>query len=98
MYKTGSKHPHGYCRVDLALEAGCALIQVGTVCHEPEWTAKGQRIVKFVHDHACVSKHRLFLHQMDEAVLPDGTANPNERTLREKVGHTNVDGGLARMG
>jgi hypothetical protein len=98
MYKISTKHSRGYYRVDLALEAGCALIQAGTVFHEPAWTAKGQQIVKFLYDHAYVPKYRLFFHIMDEVTLADGTANTNEKILREKVGHTHVDGGQVRMG
>jgi hypothetical protein len=98
MYKTSSRHLHGYYRVDLALEAGCALIQAGTVFHEPAWAAKGRQIVKFVQEHAYVPEHHLYLHLMDEVVAADGTANPSQKIVREKVGHTNVDGGLVRMG
>jgi hypothetical protein len=98
MYKTNAKHPRGYYRADLALEAGCALIQAGTLFGEPSWTAKGQQIVRFVYEHAYLPEYHVFLHLMDEVLLGDGTVNPNEKILREKVGHTNVDGGLVRMG
>jgi len=99
VYKT--KPPQktsGYYRVDHALQIGCALVQAGTEFQQPDWTAKGERLVQFVYDHAYLKKHHIFLEQMDEVRLPDGSANPNEKIYREKVKHYTADGGHVKLG
>ncbi|MEI7728934.1 MAG: hypothetical protein WCO56_05155 [Verrucomicrobiota bacterium] len=89
---------NGYYRVDHALQIGCAMVQAGTEFKQPEWTAKGERLVQFVYDHAYLKEHHVFLAQMDEVRLPDGSANPNQKIYREKVKHYVADGGHVRLG
>ncbi len=98
VFKTSKDDKAGHYRVDLALEIGCALVQAGWEFQQPDWSAKGGRIVSFVYDHAYLAEHHLFLAQMAGVLLPDGTANPNEPIYRAKVKHYLTNGGNVRFG
>jgi hypothetical protein len=98
IYKTNAAKPRGYYRVDNALEVGCALVQAGVEFKQPDWSAKGERLVNFVYDHAYLRDCHIFLNQMDEVRLPDGTANPNEKIYREPFRNYVADGGVVRFG
>jgi hypothetical protein len=98
LYKTSAAHPRGYYRVDLVLEAGCALIQAAREFHEPAWEAKGRAAVDFIYAHAYLPRYRTFLFIMDDLLLPDGTLNPNESIYRDNSGRYLIDGGVVRMG
>jgi hypothetical protein len=98
VYKQSPAKPRGHYRVDLALEIGCALVQAGVVFNQPDWSRKGERLVNFVYDHAYLRDGHIFLNQMDEVRLPDGTANPNEKIYREPFRNYVVNGGVVRFG
>jgi hypothetical protein len=98
IYKTNAAKPRGYYRVDNALETGCALVQAGVEFKQPDWSARGERLVNFVYDHAYLRDSHIFLNQMDEVRLPDGTANPNEKIYREPFRNYVADGGVVRFG
>jgi hypothetical protein len=98
VYKKSAANPRGYYRVDNALEIGCALLQAGVEFKQPEWSAKGERLVEFVYAHAYLREHHLFLNLMDEVRLPDGSANPNEKIYRAPFRNYVVDGGIVRFG
>jgi hypothetical protein len=98
IYKTNSAHPNGYYRVDLALEAGCALIQAGTTSNQPGWVNDGQHIVQFVYNHAYLPTYHVFLFQMDGVVLPDGAVNPDEPIFRGDSDGARIEGGSVKLG
>lgn len=98
IYKTRPEKPRGYYRVDLALETGCALVMAGIEFGEPEWRARGERLVDFVYAHAYLRDHHLFLTQMDEVRRADGSANPNQKIYREPFRHYIANGGTVRFG
>jgi hypothetical protein len=98
VYKTSDTSSRGHYRVDLALQIGCALVQAGTQFQNADWTMKGERLVRFVYDHAYLPEYRVFLSQMDEVRLPDGTANPNEKIYRSKFRNYVSNGGTVRFG
>jgi len=98
VYKTRDTNPRGYYRVDNALQIGCALVQAGVEFNQPDWSRKGERLVNFVYDHAYLRDYHLFLNQMDEVRLPDGSANPNEKIYREPFRNYVADGGVVRFG
>lgn len=95
IFKKNAKHAQGYYRVDLALETGCALIQAGVEFGEPKWIETGRKTLKFVYEHAYVSKFHVFGKQMDEVLLADGGVNPNEKFYSDQK---MVTGGEVRMG
>jgi hypothetical protein len=97
-YKVSQAHPHGYYRVDLVLESGCALIQAGREFHEPSWESKGRAAVDFVYSHAYLPQYRTFLFIMDDLLRADGTINPDETIYRDGSGRYLIDGGVVRMG
>jgi len=78
MYKTSSTHPQGYYRTDNVLEAGCALIQAGTLFGNAQWIQQGQTIVSFVYSHAYIAQYHTFAQQMDQVLTPGRTVNPSE--------------------
>lgn len=98
VYKRSAAKPAGHYRVDLALETGCALVQAGVEFKQPDWSAKGERLVTFVYDHAYLSDYHIFLTQMDEVRLPNGQANPNQKIYREPFRNYVADGGVVRFG
>ncbi len=98
IYKTSNNNPNGYYRVDNALEAGCALVMAGVEFKQPDWRAKGERLVNFVYEHAYVPDAHVFLNMMDDVRLPGGAANPNEKIYREPFRNYEVDGGVVRFG
>jgi hypothetical protein len=98
IYKTKDANPNGYYRVDNALEVGCALVMAGVQFKRPDWSAKGERLVNFVYDHAYLRDAHIFLNLMDDVRRPDGSANPNEKIYREPFRNYVVDGGIVRFG
>lgn len=98
IYKTSDRNPRGYYRVDNALEAGCALVMAGVEFKQPDWTAKGERLVNFVYGHAYLRDEHIFLNLMDEVRLSNGAANPNEKIYREPYRNYEVNGGVVRFG
>jgi hypothetical protein len=98
IYKTSTDHPDGFYRVDLALEAGCALIQAGAVFHRPDWTGAGRHVVDAIYHTAYLTKYHLFLMQVGNVILPDGKLNPNPSIFRGKYGSTKIDGGSIKLG
>lgn len=93
-YKTSSTHTNGYFRVDWEIEIGCALVQAGTVFSNASWVTKGQQMVQFAYDHAYITNSHVFLQQMDNVLLPNGTANPNPTIYQDG----STDGGNVRFG
>jgi autotransporter-associated beta strand protein len=93
-YKTSSTHTNGYYRVDWEVEIGCALVQAGTTFTNADWVAKGNQMVQYAYDHAYLTNYHLFLQQMDNVFLPDGTINTNQSLYRDG----DTDGGSLRFG
>jgi hypothetical protein len=77
IYKKGSDGL-GVYRVDLVLEAGCALVQAGTQFNNDTWTQDGLSTIKFVYDHAYMPQYHTFSSQMSGVLQSDGTVNPHE--------------------
>ena len=97
-YKKNANHPHGYYRVDLMLQQGCALIQAAKEFGKPEWETTGRKMVEFIYEHAYLKQYRCFAISMDELLTADGKINPNETIYRDDHGRYLVDGGVVRLG
>ncbi len=69
----------GTYRVDLVMEAGCALIQAGTLEGNDDWVQKGKSVVQFIYDHAYVPQYHTFPSSMGNVVQADGSLNQNQR-------------------
>jgi hypothetical protein len=93
-YKTSATHSNGYYRVDWQVEIGCALVMAGTVFTNSSWTTKGHQMVQFAYDHAYLTNAHLFLVQMDNVLLPDGSLNPDQSLYIDG----DTDGGAVRFG
>jgi hypothetical protein len=98
IYKVGSGHSNGYSRVDLSLEAGCALIQAGTLFNQPDWIRAGRQVVDTLYQTSYLERYHVFLTQMDNVTLPGGKLNPDPLIYRGKYGSTNIQGGSVRLG
>jgi hypothetical protein len=98
-YKTSHSHPHGYYPVDEALEAGCALLQAGSLFHHKQWTKDGKTILAFVEHHAFLSHSHVFASYMDNVLLASGKLNPTETFFRgtDQGGHL-INGGQVIVG
>jgi hypothetical protein len=94
VYKRSAAHPNGYYDVSHALGAGAALLQAGTTFGNPSWVHKGANVIQFIYDHAFIADYQVFPKQMDNVLLPDRTANPDETIYRDPA----VEGGGVRMG
>jgi hypothetical protein len=99
IYKTNDAHPLGSFRVDLVLESGCALIEAGTLFHNPEWLQKGQSIVNFVYTHTYIPQYHTFPGQVDRIHLEDGSVNPSEVFFSDQTNQSyTVSGNQISMG
>jgi hypothetical protein len=98
IYSVNAQNPRGYYRVDLALEAACALIQAGSAFNQSQWSDAGHRVIQQLYATAYVSDYHIFLNQLDDIVLSDGSLNPNPSIFRGKVKDNNIEGGQVRMG
>lgn len=98
IYEVSSAFPHGSYRVDLALEAGCALIEAGVQDGNTKWMADGANAVQFVYAHALVPSYHALVFQMTDVLLPDGSVNPDESIYTGVSGHTTIHGGQVKMG
>jgi hypothetical protein len=99
IFKLNSANPRGTYRVDLTLEAGCALVEAGTQFGSPEWVREGMNTVNFVYDHAYIRQYHTFPSQMGEVMLPDGSANPQQSFYYGQTAQNGrVIGGQVRMG
>lgn len=99
IYKKNSGHPLGSYRVDLSLEAGCALIQAGTLFQNPTWVQEGQSTVNFIYDHAYIAQYHTFPAQVDEVHLPGGGVNPSEVFFSDSQNQDyTVAGNIMEMG
>lgn len=78
IYKTSPQHPLGFYPVDHVLEAGCALIQAGTLFNNPQWVQQGQSVVNFVYAHAYIPQYHTFAEQMDRVLTSSRSVNPVE--------------------
>jgi len=98
-YKTSKSHLHGYYPVDQALEAGCALLQAGSLFHNKQWSKDGKTILAFVEKHAFLSHFHVFASYMDNVLLPNGKLNPTETFFRgtDLGGHL-INGGQVTVG
>jgi hypothetical protein len=98
-YKTSRTHPRGYYPVDQALEAGCALLQAGSLFHHKQWTRDGKTILAFVYQHAFLRHYHVFVSYMDHVLLANGKLNPTETFFRGKdqSGHL-INGGRVNVG
>src|SRR6266699_846127 len=98
-YKTSRTHPRGYYPVDEALEAGCALLQAGSLFHHKQWNRDGLTILAFVYQHAFLRHYHVFVSYMDHVLLQSGKLNPTETFFRGKDqgGHL-INGGRVSVG
>ena len=90
----------GTYRVDLVLEAGCALVQAGTTFNNDNWVQDGLSTIKFVYDHAYIPQYHTFASQMSEVLQNDGSVNPHEPFFvgtSSSQGYT-IHGNQLRMG
>jgi len=83
-YKKNANHPHGYYRVDLMLQQGCALIQAAKEFGKPAWETTGRKMVEFIYEHAYLKQYRCFAISMDELLTAEGKINPNETIYRRR--------------
>ncbi len=98
-YKTSRTHPRGYYPVDQALEAGCALLQAGSLFHHKQWTKDGKTILAFVYQHAFLRHYHVFVSYMDHVLLQSGKLNPTETFFRGKdLGGHLINGGRVSVG
>ncbi len=98
-YKTSRTHPRGYYPVDEALEAGCALLQAGSLFHHKQWTRDGKTILAFVYQHAFLRRYHVFVSYMDNVLLAKGKLNPTETFFRGKdLGGHLINGGRVSVG
>ena len=99
IYKKGSDGL-GVYRVDLVLEAGCALVQAGAQFNNDTWTQEGLSTIKFVYDHAYISQYHTFASQMSQVLQSDGTVNPREPfyVADSSTGNSVIHGNLLRLG
>jgi hypothetical protein len=98
-YKTSRTHPRGYYPVDQALEAGCALLQAGSLFHYKQWTRDGKTILAFVYQHAFLRRYHVFVSYMDHVLLANGKLNPTETLFRGKdLGGHLINGGRVSVG
>ena len=98
IYQISPAHPYGSYRVDLVIEAGCALIQAGFLFAKQDWQQMGTRIVNFVYTHAYIKQYHTFANQMDDVLLLDGTVNPHEQFYLGRTKNYTVDGNQSQMG
>ncbi len=98
-YKTSRTHPRGYYPVDQALEAGCALLQAGSLFSNKQWTRDCKTILAFVYQHAFLRRYHVFVSYMDHVLLANGKLNPTETFFRGKDqgGHL-INGGQVTVG
>ena len=98
-YKTSRTHPRGYYPVDQALEAGCALLQAGSLFHHKQWTRDGKTILAFVYQHTFLRHYHVFVSYIDHVLLANGKLNPTETFFRGKDqgGHL-INGGRVSVG
>jgi len=99
IFKLNSANPRGTYRVDLTLEAGCALVEAGTQFGSPEWVREGMNTINFVYNHAYIRQYHTFPSQMGEVVQPDGSANPQQSFYYGQTAQNGrVIGSQVRMG
>lgn len=59
-------HPHGYCRVDWAIEAACAFIRSGFGAGgNADLTTKGHNILAYLKAHAYIPQYHTFIAMLD---------------------------------
>jgi predicted small lipoprotein YifL len=97
-YQTSTAMPHGYYRVDLALEDACAMLQEGTLSNQSAWKIAGRKILQQLYATAYLSQYHEFLYMVSNVVLPNGQLNPAPTILRGYYDKTHVEGGQIRMG
>lgn len=98
IYQISTAHPYGSYRVDLVVEAGCALVQAGVLFNRQDWQQIGVHIVNFVYTHAYIEQYHTFADQMDDVLLPNGTLNPHEQFYRGRTKNYTVEGNQSQMG
>jgi hypothetical protein len=98
MYKTSATHPQGYYRPADVLEAGCALIQAGTLSHNASWTQLGQTAVNFVYAHAYIPQYHTFGQDMDQVLTTSGAVNPTEIFYMDTYQNHTIQGNEMRTG
>ncbi len=97
--KNTTTNTQGSYRVDNALEAGCALIQAGTLANNTDWIQKGKNVVNFIYAHAYISQYHTFPAQIGHVLATDGTLNPEQPFYSGLSNQNyNVDGSIVRMG
>lgn len=98
---SSTHHKYGLYRVDMVMEAGCALVMAGTQFNNPLWVEQGKNTVNFLYTHAYVTKYHVFASQMDNVLLANGRVNPNETFLHgtsNKTAGAAINGNQFRMG
>ncbi len=99
IFKLNSANPRGMYRVDLTLEAGCALVEAGTQFGSSEWIREGTNTINYVYDHAYIRRYHTFPSQMSDILLPDGTTNSQEYFYYGRTAQNGrVMGNQVRMG
>jgi hypothetical protein len=96
--KNSSKNMLGSYRVDNTLEAGCALIQAGTLTHNADWVQKGKNILQFLYRHAYIARYHTFPAQIGPVLLPSGQLDTRQLFYTGTNKHYTVDGSIVRMG
>jgi hypothetical protein len=86
-------------RTDNTLEAGCALIQAGTLTNDADWIQKGKNVVDFLYKHAYIPQYHTFPGQIGNVLQANGQLNPAQ-PFYAGLSNQNykVDGGIVRMG
>lgn len=98
MFKTSTTHPQGYYRPTDVIEAGCALIQAGTLFNNPTWVQQGQTAVNFVFSHAYIPQYHTFGEDMDQVLTTSGSVNQNEIFYIDNFRNYVIHGNEMRMG
>ena len=77
LYQTSSTNPTGAFRTEDAIGMGAALIEAGAYFGQPQWSSAGKTALSYLRSHTYLPQYHVYLHSMDNVVLPDGTLNPD---------------------
>jgi hypothetical protein len=97
--KNTTTNQQGSYRVDNVLEAGCALVQAGTLSGNSDWIQKGKNVINFIYAHAYLPQYHTFPAQIGQVLQANGQLNPQQPFYSGLSNqHYNVDGSIMRMG
>jgi hypothetical protein len=97
--KNSTTNTLGSYRTDNTLEAGCALLQAGTLTNNADWIQKGKNVIDFLYKHAYIAQYHTFPAQIGHVLQANGQLNPQQPFYAGLSNQNyNVDGSIVRMG